>query len=164
MKIAKAQSGLTLVEILVVMGMMTVLLAVVTEVFSSIVAVRLESESASAMANDSRYILARLNYDIGRAQTITTPANLGDIANTISFTTSEGVCSYSLSNGRLVYNNATTGTSNMNTSLTAITGLTFQRLGNSGGRETVRISLTIHPTTAGEETTDEVYVTTVGRR
>lgn len=63
--------GFTLVEMLIVMGIMSILIIILSQVFGSILTTKLRSEATTAVAQDSRYLLTRLSYDIGRASDIT---------------------------------------------------------------------------------------------
>src|SRR3990170_3085882 len=78
------QKGFTLIELIIVMGVTTILLVMMTDVFASMAKVRTESEATSAVAQDGRFILARLEYDILRASSVTTPAALGASNNTLA--------------------------------------------------------------------------------
>ncbi len=65
------KSGFTLVEMLMVMGIMSILVVILSQVFGSILTMKLRSEATTAVSQDSRYLLSRLYYDISRASDIT---------------------------------------------------------------------------------------------
>ena len=66
----KSKPGFTLVEMLMVMGVMSILVVILSQVFGSILTMKLRSEATTAVSQDSRYLLSRLYYDISRASDI----------------------------------------------------------------------------------------------
>jgi prepilin-type N-terminal cleavage/methylation domain-containing protein len=159
-----SQQGLTLIELLIVMGILSVFMVVLTDVFSAVARVRSESEATSAVAMDGRYVLSRLSYDIQRASSVTTPATLGASSASLVLVINSVTQTYAISGGNLQLTNDF-GTNNLNGSETTVSGLTIQRLGNSGGKETLKIGVTVTSDAirdGGQET--KTYTTTVGRR
>jgi type II secretory pathway pseudopilin PulG len=159
-----SKKGYTLVELLIFMGMLSMLLVVFSQIFGLIVETRLESESTSAVAQDGNYILNRLTYDINRASAINTPATLGATEDNLDITIDSDNFAYSLNNGNLELstNGSTYLLNGLNTSLS---NLTFTRIGNDDGKDTVRITYTVNSLiqeASGIETED--YQTTVGLR
>ncbi|HSE61385.1 MAG TPA: type II secretion system protein [Candidatus Saccharimonadales bacterium] len=159
------QKGFTLAELLIVMGLMSMFMLVLTDVFTAAVTVRSESEATSAVANDGRFLLSRLSYDIECASSITTPASLGASGASLAMVIDGVTHTYALSGGNLQLTN-NLGTNNLNGSETTISGLTFQRLGNAGGKDTIRLSLTVTSDAIreGGSPEAETFTTTVGRR
>lgn len=160
----KKQQGFTLIELIIVMGVTTILLVMMTDVFASLAKVRTESEATSAVAQDGRFILARLEYDILRASSVTTPALLGNSGNTLALVIGGVTYTYSVSgNNFQMVNNL--GPDNLNGSETNISSFSVQKIGNSGGKETIKISITVTSKavqSSGSES--KTYTTTVGRR
>src|SRR5258708_14824797 len=68
------ERGFTLVEMLIYMGIFSLMLIALTQIFTSIIDVQLESQSNGSVSQDGQYILSRLSYDISRAQDIATPS------------------------------------------------------------------------------------------
>lgn len=158
------QKGFTLIELIIVMGVTTILLVMMTDVFASLAKVRTESEATSAVAQDGRFILARLEYDILRASSVTTPAALGASSGTLVLVIGGVSNAYSVSGTdfQLVNN---LGTNNLNGSETNISAFSAQKIGNSGGKETIKLSIVVTSKavqSSGSET--KTYTTTVGRR
>lgn len=157
--------GFTLVELIIVMGVTSILLVVMTDIFTTLAKVRTESEATSAVAQDGRFILARLEYDIKRATSITTPAALGNTANTLALVIGGVTYTYSISgsNNLQVVNNI--GTNTLNGSDTTVSGLSVQKLGNSGGKETLQLNFSVtSKAVQSSGTLTKTYTTTVGRR
>lgn len=163
-KIKMGEKGSTLIEMLLYMGLLSILLVILTDIFISILDVRLESESTSQVEQDGRFILSRLSYDLNRAEAISSPANLGDTANSLLLTVGGVTYNYTLSGGNLQLNNGSTA-DNLNGSETNLSNITFQKLGNSGGKETVDIQFTINSVTQRAQGSESrTFQTTVGRR
>ena len=141
----KFKLGYTLVELLVFMGIISILLVMISNMFASIVDVREESESISAIEQDGNHILARFAYDIPRAQTINSPASLGQNGSTLDISI-DGINNlYNTSNGiRTSTNNY--GVLQLNSANTSVSDLNFLRLGNTDDTEredTIRVSFTV---------------------
>ena len=66
--------GYTLIELLIVIGILAILISVLSQVFGSIMTMKLSSSSHTSLSQDTRYVLARLTYDLSQADSITTPA------------------------------------------------------------------------------------------
>lgn len=159
----RPKQAFTLVELLVYMGLLTTLLVILSQIFVSILEIRSESEAAHPLEQDSQAILARLNYDINRATSITTPINPGNTTSNLEIVVGPDTYTYQLNSNNLeLVNNF--GTNNINSSQTSITNLNFQRLG-TGGKDSIKIQFTIESKTrrpGGPET--KTYQTTVGLR
>lgn len=159
--------GFTLIELIIYMALLSIFLLTLTDIFISILDVQLESEATSAVEMDSRFLLARLSYDINRASAITTPSAIGETANSLTLVIG-GINYTYLVNGDSLELANNSGTSSLNGSETAVSGLTFQKIANSsvsGTKETVKINFTatsIAQRTQGPEV--RTFQTTVGRR
>ena len=143
------------------MGLVLFFFLIQTQIFTSILGVRLESEANSAIQQDARFILARIIYDINRADNIVLPATPS--AQTASLVlTIDGISnSYSLSGENLIIAN-NLGNDNLNSFGTKISNLTFKRLGNAGGKNTVTISLTLTSVTQREAGPETKTIQTTG--
>ncbi len=160
-----AAAGFTLVEMLIAMGLMTIFLVVLSDIVVSISQVSQESDATSSVAEDGRYILSRLSYDIERATSVTTPAALGNTTNNLVMVIGGATYTYSLSSGNLQLA-VSPNTDNLNGGDTTISNFTVQRLGNSGGKETLTVNFTATSKTIrnGSTLESKTYTTTVGRR
>lgn len=170
-KLASAfQKGYTLLELLIYMGIFSTVIVVLTNVFSQILDLQLESKSTSSVETDGGFILARLMYDLNQVQggsNLLIPASLGQTASTLQFVSNSVNYTYSLDgSNNLILTNNTSGTSDMlNSYDTQITSVSFQRLGNTGGRNSIQVVFTIASRTtrsSGPETRS--YQTTVATR
>lgn len=148
--------GFSLIELLLFMGLFTIILGVLTNLFSVIIDTQAEIESTSAVENDSKYITTRLMYDIQRAQSISVPASLGAQTSTLSLIIDGNVVQYSVVDGNLMLT-ANSQSDMLNTHVTQVTNLSFQRFGNVGGKNAVQLRMTLedrNETAAGTESKD----------
>jgi type II secretory pathway pseudopilin PulG len=166
------QKGFTLIELVIYMGMFSILIGVMSSLFGSIVEVQLESTSTSSVNQDGRYLLSKLLYDVksvsanASGSAILVPANPGNTTNTLQITLNSINYTYSLNaNGNLqVVNGSTHATDVLNSYDTSISGLTFTRVGNGGSNDTVNVAYTITSRTkesSGQQDT-ESFQTTLG--
>lgn len=160
----KSQRGFTIVEMLIYMGLLSIFLLILTDMLVSILNVKVESEASSFVEQDSKFITARLSYDINQASAITTPASLGGSASSLAIVIGGVTYTYATLGGNLQLTN-NLGTSNLNSSETTVTSATFQRIGNVSGKETIKINITVQSTIIKNSGTEsKVIQTTIGRR
>lgn len=158
------QKGVTLVEMLIVMGLLSIFLLVMTTIFTSTLDVQNQSNTYSSVLSDGRFIMARINYDIAISTTITTPTTLGVTSTSLVLTTATNSFTYALSGGNLQLTD-NTGTANLNSSGTVVSNLSFTKLGNTGGKNTTRYTFTLTSTSKHDGTTDsQTFTSTAGRR
>lgn len=153
-----------MVEMLMVMGIMGILIVILSQVFSSILTMKLRSEATSAVAQDSRYILSRLSYDVARASAITAPST-GSGGSTLTLTIAGVSYTYALSGTTLTLSVGGAQPVAMSSVGTKITALNFVHL-DQGNKKSVTITITIAPTNAqpGGVTLARQLTTTVATR
>lgn len=142
--ILSIQKGFTLVELLIYMGLLSILLGVLTSIFVTALDVQLESESSSAIVQDGNYILSKLAADMHKATNISIPNSLGTTNDNFEIVVDGVNYNYSIdANENLVLENDL-GTDSLNSYDSRIANLSAQRLGNAGKIEdNLRISFTI---------------------
>ncbi len=118
------EKGITIVELLVYIGLLSVFMIVLLDVFTSILGARLESQSTSTVNQDARYILSKLNSDVTSSASFNIPN---------STTLIVGPNTYSLIGSDLVLNSV-----KLNGSDTRVSNLSFTKIGN-----TVKTSFTL---------------------
>ncbi len=138
----KLVRGSTLVEFLIYMALLSVFLVILTNIFLSIVELKIDSESISSIEQDGRFIMARLLYDIYRASSITTPATTGSSSSSLVLVIGGANYTYQLDGTDLEITDPI-GTVALNGSGTEISGLSFLRVGNPGGKHTVKVQFTV---------------------
>lgn len=158
------ERGFTLVELLIYMGIFSILLLVLIEIFVASLSVQLESRGSSSVYEDGRFITSRIAYDIERSDSLSIPSNIGDEVNTLQVTTGGINYSYSL-NGSDFEITDNLGTERLNSFNTNISNLKFKRLGNPNGKNSIKVSFTVTTKTQepkGFETKD--FQTTISTR
>lgn len=137
-------TGFSLIELVMSMGILAIIISVLMGVFGSIIDVSLESRSASGLDQDARFIVARLTYDMQRANRIITPINPSTIPeNTLTIDIGSINYSYRLDgSGNLVLEN-NLGTNQLNSSTVEVSNLSFQRLGVGDETDTIQVKLNL---------------------
>lgn len=140
-----AQRGITVVELLLYMAILATLITILTSIFVSALDVQSESSAVSGIQQDGNYIIAKLGYDIHRAQSINIPSSNGlpptdnfqIVINSINNTYSTDA------NGNLILTNDS-GPSNLNSYGSNVSAFLISRFGNAGGVEdTLKINFRI---------------------
>lgn len=142
----KKLPGFTLVELLISMGIMAILLTILAQVFSSILSMRTKVEAVSALAQDSRYLVLRLSYDVGRATSITSPS-VGNTLDSLTLVIAGENYTYSLVDGNLDLSVGGGSPQRLNSSGTSLSSLSFTRSTSIGGKSIVQLDTTLAPTT-----------------
>lgn len=167
-KINIASSGFTLIEFLLYMGILSIFLIILTQTFTSILDVQLESEATSTLTQDGNFILSRFAYDINRAKTILIPANPGDQGSTLQLSIDGINYTYTLDSlNKNIMLTSNLGQFQLNSFDTSITGLNFERFGNPTPpvSNTITISFTLASKTIRNTGPEKrTYQTTVGIR
>lgn len=139
-----SQKGITIAELLLYMAILSILLTILTSIFVSALDVQSESNAVSSIEQDGNYIIARLSYDVHRAQSITIPSSNGTSSNNFEILIGSVSYNYSVdgNNNLVLANNL--GTNSLNSYGSSISALLVERLGNTGGVEnTLKINFTI---------------------
>jgi type II secretory pathway component PulJ len=156
--------GFTIIELVIYTTILLILLLLTSRVFTSLIESQVETTATSATEEDSRYILAKLSSDISRADSVTTPATNGTTGNTLTLVINGLNSTYSL-NGTTLQLSDNIGINQLNSFGTTVSNLTFQRLGNSGGKPTIQIAFTLTSTTKRTQGFEvKNYSTTIGTR
>ncbi len=158
------QSGFTLIELAIYMGILSILLFVLTNFFITALDTQLESQATSSVDQDSKFILNRLSYDITNADNVTIPLNPGDQTNSLQLVKNGITYTYSL-NGTSLTITDNVGTDVLNSIGTTISNLSFQKIGYAGEKPTVQIKFTINSVAVKKGGNDsESFQTTMGLR
>ena len=136
------KKGVTLVEMVVYMGILSLLLVVFIDMFALLVNKQLETESLSAVQQDSNYIFARLSYDFGRATDISLPLVPGSPSATLRLLIGSTSYDYYASSSSFIATSSS-ALNQLNSSDTTISNLSFQRLGIGGPKDVVQVKCDI---------------------
>lgn len=135
-------SGFTLVELLIFMGLFSVILVVLSSLFAAIIQQQLENQVISAVESDSTYVVSRLAYDFEQADTVVVPVENGDETVSLTLDINGEEYEYLLNDSTLEVVTPT-DTVHLTSPRTVVTDLSFQRLGNESGVPTIRVRMTL---------------------
>lgn len=147
------KGGFSIIELIIYAALLVMFLAILSNLFLTSIDIKTASEGQSYLGQDSRAIIARMNYDFLRATTVTAPA-LGATGNSLSLTINGATTTYTLMNGKIKMSDAT-GTYDLNGSETNVTALSFETLDGLTGKRSVQMNFTI---------SGQSYSTTFGTR
>lgn len=162
----KIKKGFTIVELLISLAIMSVLITILAQLFGSILSLRQKSETVSAIAQDSRYILLRLSYDLARSDSIVSPAP-GASASTLSLVIGGTSYIYSESGGVLSLSVGGGSPEVLNSPSTSLSNFSFTGNQAIGGSASIGLSFTIDPTSQqinGDPVSRQVSTTLVSRK
>ena len=132
-----------MIEFILYMGLLGIMLVVITDLFTSIIELKLDTESLSAVEQDGRYLYLKLSYDVSRADTFTVnDLNPDELILNIGGTD----YTYSIVNGDLIYSYGLVS-EKLNSSDTTISDLSFEAVGTALKAKTVRINYAINSVT-----------------
>ncbi len=137
----KKQVGFTIVELLIYMGLLTILMTIVTRLFTATIDVQLASEAIGGVEEDSRFIYSRLAHDLSRADSIVTPAIPGATSTSLTIMVGSVPYTYSLSGTNLML-----GSASLNSYMTGISNITFTMLGPDDGKKSIQVKYTVTST------------------
>lgn len=159
-------AGFTLVELLLYMGILSMLLIMLLQIFASIFDVQFESKGASSVTEDSLFIQNRLNYDASRTKSVIAPL-LGQSSESLSLLINDAVYTYSVTGGNLNLSSTVSGALGQLNSEDTTVSATFTRLSDTGGKnhDTVTVSFTLTSKTVKRGIPSvENFKTTIGLR
>jgi hypothetical protein len=134
--------GFTMIELLLYMGLFSVLIAILGSIFLDIMELQLTSRSYSEVVQNSNYIFSRLGYDAYRATAINSPSPAGISGSSMTLVIgSPPYYTYSLSGTNLILTTPT-GSYTLNSNDVSVTNFTVTRLGLVG-KPNVNVSITI---------------------
>ncbi len=133
--------GVTIVELLIYLGLSTIMLVVLAELFGAILDESTKTQNYSAVQTDGRYILGRLKTQLNNADSVSVPANLGDTSSSLELVIGGQTHRYYVSNEKLYLNNGS-GDYLVSHLDSRITNATFTKTGNSSGKPVILIEFT----------------------
>lgn len=163
MKKTTFNSGTTIVELILYMGLLSIFIVMVVNLFGQVLSVQTNSVSESNIQTNGNYLLIKLAKDINSSDGIITPSSIGQTANSIVLKNGLNNTSYTVVDGRLVLTDSS-GTYNLNDVDTIISDFLVKRLGNSGGKNGLQISYKITSTIVESETKSATFNTFISLR
>jgi type II secretory pathway component PulJ len=154
------QSGFTLVEVIVFMGLLTIFIFLLSRIFVSILETQAESISTSTVELESQYLMSRLKYDTSLASSIISPGELGETSSVLGLEIDGQEVSFVVSNGILLRQMGSE-TIRLSAADLAITSWQVRRLGNEDGKHVLSIVMQLDSTfggAAGRERKELVFM------
>ena len=164
----KSQKGTSLIELILYFSLLGIVLIIATDIMLRTSEFSLESAAGNDLQDDAKFIVSRFSYDIRRADSIPLPASLGDSSGTLTLSVGSETYTYTLNGSDLEYQetigpNSQTG--NLNSNRTKVNSLTFERLGNTSGNPTIKITFELEATTAKKGGAEQkTFETVVNKR
>ncbi len=153
-------AGFTLIELIVSLGLISLLLISLTSIFTASLELQLRSESSSSRQEDAQYILSRLFYDVNQASDIVSPASINEATHAIQLTVRGETWTVGLNNGNLELTTPSQ-TVQLNSYLTTVTQFDVKRVGNSTGKASIEVALTVGSRIQGSSGSNSVSYSTV---
>ncbi len=158
------KKGFTLIELIIYMGLLTVMVLIFTDIFMSIIDNQLSSKNTSSVADDGRYIYSRFIYDVNRADSIATPSAYGSSSATLGLVIEGKNYAYTLNNMNLLVTDPN-GSYVLNGEGSSISALLFTKVGTQSAKGTVRLNFTINGIVTSRGISDSAsFQTTAGLR
>lgn len=143
----KHQRGFSLIELMLYMGLTSVLIALMSQVFLATLNVRIESANTSGVQRDGRFIIARLGHDIRKADAILSP-DIGVASSSMTLIITEGGSPQAYRyawDGQNVTVATVDESVQLNSNDSVVTYFSLTRRGNSAtvedGKDTLSVSL-----------------------
>jgi hypothetical protein len=142
MKIFISKSGSTIVELLLYMGLLSIFIILLFNLFAQIISTQTRSASVSLVNTNGNFLMTKLTHDINQADDIITPPTIDSTASAMILKIGSTNATYAVSAGRLTLTDST-GTYNINDVNTTFSDFIVRRLGNPGGKPGLEITFTI---------------------
>lgn len=163
-KRTNVKKGFTIVELMLYMGLLAIFLTVISQIFVASIDTQLESESQSSVQQDSKFILARMQYGLENATAIIEPSESGSSSSQLQFITDGITQSYQLTGQSITFTD-NGNVNQVNSVNTTASNLQFTRRGTVGGKAFITVVFTLTSVAirnSGPET--QTFQTTIGAR
>jgi hypothetical protein len=137
--------GFSLIELLMYIGIFSMLIVILFQLLVSILDVQLESKGHSSIDQDGLFILSRLSYDIARSNSIASPS-AGQSSQNVKITVNGTDFEYTNATSSMVLTNMSTGEQKqLNSVNSEVSNVTFTRRSDTEGKnfDTITASFTI---------------------
>lgn len=134
--------GFTLVEMLIYMGLLVSFVAVLSAMLVSILENQLSSNASSTIEQEAQYIASRLEYDLTRSTSVSTPAGAGDTATSLVTTIGGSPYTFAVNSNKLTSTDSS-GTTQLHGEDTVVSNFTVTRVGNPSGIHSFIIQFTL---------------------
>lgn len=164
-KNAARLKGFTLIELLIYMSILTAVLLFTAEFLYAIGQARLRNISKTEISASAQLIMAKIKSDVENSSALVLPGG-SEPAGGLQLQLSPSYqVSYILEN-ETIKRTLDSETFNLNSNQTRVKNLSFQKVANAGGKETIQVKFSVEPITytAGTINVAEEFQTTLSRR
>ena len=158
-------SGFTLPEVLVAAGIMSILVAIMGQVFAGVVEAGVRGKAEVELAREQSYLLSRIAYDVNRAISVSQPL-ANQAGNTLGVVVPGHSLTYSISEGQLMLAIDGGTAESVTEKNVNVTSFNLQRHSDIEGRAviTVNVTLTSRSILTGREARARTITTTLTTR
>lgn len=153
MKLSRQKKGITIVEMLVYLGLSTILMLTLAELFAGVLEESTKTQNYSAVQTDGQYVMTRLRNHISAASQIMVPASLGDSSTELQILVDGITYRYYLANNpqgvSQLYMNDGAADYLVSSVDSSVTDVSFVRTGNANGSPVINIQFTSSSGVAG---------------
>lgn len=136
------KKGFTLAELVIYMGILSILLVLFINMFGLLMDRQLETQSESGLQQDSQYLLLKIGYEFGRAKSVQFPTQLGTPSATLQLEIDSVATSYYLNAGNFFASHSGS-IFQLNSPETSISNLSFRRLGAGNSYDVIQVQCDI---------------------
>jgi len=137
----KAKRGFTLVELLIYLGIFSGFVTLLSGLFIAILDAQQDMIQNARLEQDMHYLFSRIQYDVARAQDLILPASNGAVETELHLNIGGNIVSYYLESDKLKILEEGSTALSLNSYGVLIDSIEFQRLANTNGKASVRVSL-----------------------
>lgn len=156
MKKKKSKSGLTLIEIMIYVVLLTTIVGMITTFFFQVSNFKVLSQLESSLIQNSQLVIKKLTIDVKNAQSVSSPTD-ENYANSLVLQTEAGQVSYQVS-GDVLQRNGQSLTDNEVVVSLDPPSLGFRKIGNS---IQLRVMLTTRQRAFGQDNKSKIYQTAI---
>lgn len=163
-----SQKGASLIELILYFALLGIILTVVVDIIIRTSEFSLASSAKASLQQDGAFLINRLSFDIHRAETLDNLLNPGDSStSTLVLTSSSNTYTYTHTGTdlELQETGATTRTTLVNSTRVTVNSISFEHVGNTNGKPTVKITFEIESATKVKGgSVKQTFETVVGLR
>lgn len=134
--------GFTVIELLVYMGLLAVFLTIISQIFVASIDTQLESEAESSVQQDSKFILARLHYDLANVTSVIEPSAPGSTSSQLQYVANGVTGMYQLAGENVTLSDGL-ASYQLNSQNTRVSNLFFTRRGVINGKPIITAAFTL---------------------
>lgn len=142
MKKISSHSGTTVVELVLYMGLLSIFIMILFDLFAQILSTQTRSTGVSLVQTNGNFLLTKLTHDINQADSIITPAAIDATGSSMILKIGATNATYSVSGSRLLLSDAS-GSYYLNDIDTSVSDFLVKKIGNSTGRPGLQLFFTV---------------------